>query len=225
MAKTKKPRISVNKLAEYLEANSTRRKQIVYDAKYPEKFIVTRYKDAKDVIFPYLTHHRDEDIVLNEIDGIKAKKAKTDFQEQDQRLSVESLEALLETDLSSLDGCELSQCDDENKLVSISDVDISVNPDIIIKRVIHDVTHIGAMKLHISKNNTLSEESQNIVAVMIINYVSSFLSKKGQVVQPKLCISYDVFNESLQCCPTSYKLRMRRIEAACEEIALWWDKL
>ena len=44
------PRISVNKLAEYMEANSIRRKKIVYDAKYPQKFIVTRYKESKDTI-------------------------------------------------------------------------------------------------------------------------------------------------------------------------------
>lgn len=45
-----KPRLSVNKLAEYLEASSTRRKKIVFDAKYPEKFIVTRYKEAREAI-------------------------------------------------------------------------------------------------------------------------------------------------------------------------------
>lgn len=225
MAKTKNPRVSVNKLAEYLEANATRRKQIVSDTKYPEKFITTRYKDARENIKSYLTNGLDEDFILDAIDDFKAIKPKTDFQAQDKQLSIESLEALLEADLSILDACDLSIHDDENKLIKIMGVDISVNPDIIITKNIGGIVHKGALKIHLSKNNTLSEESQLIVSVMVYKYVSDFIIKLGESANTKICYSLDVFNVSIKCCPSSYKLRMKRIEAACEEIAMWWGKL
>ena len=221
----KKPRISVNKLAEYLEAISTRRRKIVEDAKYPEKFIVTRYKDARGVINNFLSNNIDEEFVLDTIIEFENKESDTEFQEQDNRLSGESLESILEADISLLDGCEVSTYEDKNELIEISGVDISVNPDLLVTKIVDGVRAIGAMKLHISKTNQLSDESQKVVAVMLYLYVGKFIIGKGEAENPKLCLSFDVFKQCIECCPTSYKHRIKKIEAACEEIGLWWDKL
>jgi hypothetical protein len=219
------PRISVNKLAEYLEAIPTRRKQIVYDAKYPQKYIVTRYKDARDGMKSYISGTINEDGVLELISDIEDKKPDTDFQEQDNRLSIEALEALLNTDNVYLEGCAISSYDDGNELVNISGVAISINPDLVIRKEIDGVTHVGAMKLHISKTNSLSEESQKIVAVLLFQYVDEFIKEEDEAASSKICLSFDVFKQHIEFCPSAYKLRVRKIEAACEEIALWWESM
>lgn len=220
----KNPRISVNKLAEYLDANSTRRRKIVFDAKYPSSFVTTRYKDAREIMKEFLLNHRNEDIVMAGIDTLTGKTPETDFQANDQQLSIDALEKMLETDLSVLDGCELSWYEEPNPLIAIGGVEISVNPDVKIYKNISGINNVGALKLHIIKDS-LSEESQNIVGVMLQDFSIKYFKDNDTVVNPKLCISFDVFGKKLQCCPTGYKLRMNRIEAACEEIALWWDKL
>jgi len=220
-----KPRISVNKLAEYLEAIPTRRKKIVEDAKYPEKFIVTRYKDARDIITGFLSGEMDEDAVLESIDSLNDKESETEFQEQDNRLSAESLDSLLETNISILEDCTVEPFDGDNELVEISGVDISVNPDLIVTKMVNDELHFGAIKLHISKTNNLSDESQKIVAVLLYLFADKFIKGAGDKASLKLCFSFDVFKQSLESCPTSFKHRLKKIEAACEEIALWWDKL
>lgn len=220
-----KPRISVNKLAEYIEANPTRRKQIVIDAKYPQDFITARYKEVRESIKSFLINDRDEDIALAAIEDLKLKKVKTDFQEQDRNLSIESMEAILEIDLSELDGLNLSNHDDENKLIDIMGLDISVNPDIIITSNKGKIIQKGALKAHLSKTNQLSEEGQSLVAVLVHEYVSKFLLKKGEISSQKLCFSLDIFSETMLCCPKAYKLRLKRVEAACEEIVLWWATL
>ncbi|HZX58978.1 MAG TPA: hypothetical protein VFE54_09635 [Mucilaginibacter sp.] len=218
------PRISVNKLAEYLEANPTRRKKIVYDAKHPEPFVTTRYKDAREYIKSYICGETDEDAILVRIDAFNTADADSDFQEQDNNLSAEVLELLLDTDISSWDGYEISSFEGENTLVNISGVDISVNPDLLVKQEKGGETKFGLIKLHLSKTNQLSEESQKIVAVMLLGFAHKIAEEYG-TPEEKMCMSFDIFKQHSECCPTAVKMRLRKIEAACEEIALWWGTL
>jgi hypothetical protein len=224
MAKTT-PRISVNKLAEYIESTPPRRKKIVYDAKHPVKYIVTRYGDVRDIIAGYFKTGQDEEFLLKAIADFEKRVPETEFQEQDIALSIESLELFLETDTSPLDGCEVSPYLGENHLVNIAGVDISVNPDLIITKRINANIQLGAAKLHLSKSNYLSTESQEIVALMLHNYANDYMLGSGEVANPKLSVSIDVFNQTIECCPKAFKTRMKFIYAACEEIALRWPTL
>lgn len=220
----KNPRISINKLAEYLEANSARRKKIVHDAKYPENYIVTRYKDARDTIKKYIIGGGDEDIILEKLDQLTEIKPDTDFQEQDLKLSIEALELFLDFDISALVGCEIHEYD-ENKFIKVSGVEISVNPDLIVKKKIGKIVNVGSIKIHISKSNPLNSNSQKIVGVMLHNYINDYVLKKGEVANEKLNLSFDIFQNTFEYCPSAIKVRLRQIEAACEEINLWWEKL
>lgn len=48
------PRISINKLGEYMTATPARRRQIVRDQKNPPAFKAARYKPARETIVSYL---------------------------------------------------------------------------------------------------------------------------------------------------------------------------
>lgn len=226
MTKTRKtPRISANKLAEYLTANSLRRKQIVKDAKYPTAPIVTRYKEAREIIQGYVNGDYTKKDLDNYIKAFKVKPTTSDFQENDRVSSILALEHLKKIDISTLSGLTLELNDNYDNLLKIKGVEISVYPDIFISQIKGGKKSIGALKIHISKSNALSEESQSIVGVLLYLYSEQFLTTGTDVASTKLCFSLDVFKERLQCCPPSYKNRVARIEAACEEIALWWDTL
>ncbi len=223
-AKNAAPRISANKLAEYIEANPARRKRIVQDAKNPANFIVTRYKEAREAMKNYLSGDMSEEQVLGLIEGINKKDAETEFQDQDNKLSVLLLEALLDADISIFEDYTIS-APPENVHLNISGVRISVNPDLVLEKSIGSVTQIGTIKLHVSKLNALSDESQKLVGVLLYQYATDILLVDGQVANNKLCFSFDVFANAIQCCPSSFKNRLNKIEVACEEIAMWWDKL
>lgn len=222
---SKKPRISVNKLAEYLEASPTRRKKIIQDAKYPKNFIVTRYADVRETITLYFQKGQDDSIIMDAIAKLEKKKPETEFQEQDIALSIESLEMLLDTDTSTLEGLEVESYSDHNELVTISGVEISVNPDMVLKKKTGGKTSIGTAKIHLSKSNYLSLESQKVVAALLHDYTQRHVAKEAESSNQKLNISLDVFQQTIECSPAGFKLRMRNIEAACEEIALWWDTI
>ena len=48
--KIKPPRLSVNKLGEYMTANAGRQNKILYDAKHPQDYITPFYRDAAEAI-------------------------------------------------------------------------------------------------------------------------------------------------------------------------------
>lgn len=66
MLKSRKrsPKISANKLGEYINSAPHRRKEIVKNQKYPKGFIVTRYNDAKSTIIDFFIRGKgDKEVV------------------------------------------------------------------------------------------------------------------------------------------------------------------
>ena len=218
-------RISLNKLGEYLQANPGRRKRIVGDAKNPQRFIVTRYADAKDAIKLYFTSGYDVDVLNESIENHEGKETTSEFQEQDQMLSIELLEIMLDLDLPDLIDFEVAAYDGANPKLNISEVEVSVNPDLIIRGNRKGQDVVGAIKVHVSKSNQLGEEGAKNIATVLKKFVEDHVAKDNERVAFDLCVSVDTFGKSFETAPRSFKRRMTYIEAACEEIALWWNKL
>jgi len=219
------PRISLNKLGEYLQANPQRRKKIVSDAKNPKPFMVTRYSHARKAIKDYFTSGYDEEIINKSIEKHEAKDTISEFQEQDQALSIELLELMLDLDLPDLTGFTVTNYTGTNPKLKISNVDISVNPDLIIKGTYRGQKIVGAIKLHTSKTNQLNEEGAKNVAVLLKEFVENHVAADDEKVHLPFCISVDTFGKSIGTAPRSFKRKMTHISSACEEIALWWKTI
>jgi hypothetical protein len=220
--KNNKYRISINKLAEYMSANTLRRKQIVKDAKTPKKFIIARYSEARNAIKSYVISGFDADILTNCIISLEKKKPETPYQEDDTRNSIRALESLLSADIPDIEGCSIDLFTSDNKLVTLKGLDISVNPDLVIKD--NESGRIGGMKIHISKGSQLSDDGRMYVATML-KYFHINCGVAEKEIEDKLCISMDVFGASYSTSPKAYKRTLHAIEAACEEIVSRWDSL
>ncbi len=65
VAETRKlPRISVNKLGEYLVATLARRKRIIHDAKFPSTFMLARYTAAENAIADWVCSGGTDELLL-----------------------------------------------------------------------------------------------------------------------------------------------------------------
>ncbi|GJM35405.1 MAG: hypothetical protein DHS20C18_44060 [Saprospiraceae bacterium] len=217
-----KPRISINKLGEYLQANPLRRKKIVSDAKNPQPYVVTRYADAREAIKDYFTKGFDTEILNSSIENHERKTISSDFQEQDQALSIELLEKVLDIGLPDFSDFTVSRYEGPNPKLNISGVDVSVNPDLIIRGTHRGQKVVGAIKLHISKGNQLDKEGAMNVATLLKEFVEGHVAEDDEKVHLSLCNSVDTFGQSMESAPKSFKRRMTHISSACEEIVLWW---
>jgi hypothetical protein len=220
VTRTGGPRISVNKMAEYLEANSMKRKSIVHDAKHPPKVKITRYSDARLAAQAFLISGK-KNVVMAAIRSIRAKPAESPFEANDIKNSEEALRRLLECDTSAFEGYSLEPFNTKNASITIAGVEISVQPDAIVRTEVKGQQYLGGVKMSIAKKS-LSDECQKHVAMMLYEYISQKLSSADEKASGKLCFSFDVFKDSVVCCPGGIKQRMDRLEASCEEIALRW---
>ena len=219
-------RISINKLGEYMTAHPGRRRKIVQDQKYPSDFVVARYSSARDAIIQHLLGQIDDSGVIAIIDSLGETVATTPWQEQDAQLSAEALEAYLDIDDHGLDVEALRVGEPSAPRFEVGGVEVSVRPDLLAAAVDgrgRDV--VGGVKLHVSKTNTLDDEAGEYVATILHQWAESELTTDGGIVDRRLCVVIDVFGKRSFVAPRSHIQRMRRVEAACEEIALRWGSV
>jgi hypothetical protein len=222
--KYRKPRISANKLGEYIHSAPHRRKEIVKNQKYPKGYVVTRYNDAKSTIIDFFINGRgDKGLVEKKIKDLIQRSYASNFRTQDNALSIEALEIFKGTNLADLEGYSLNKFNRGFQKLSVQGVEVAVEPEILIKGSVRGVDFVGAIKIHISKSHPLTSDSGKYVASLI----HSFLEKNysGVKVRPDFCISLDIFTGTYFSAPRSFKLLRKEIEAACNEIRLIWNSL
>lgn len=226
MPRNNKPRISVNKLGEFLTTSSPlRRRSIVTNQKNPPDTIVARYRQAMDPIQEFLASGGLEiDRLLSCAEALRNAPAGTDWRADDNRNTALALETFLESsDLLPLENVNYIRCDNEQPAVEIAGVSVSVRPDFLIHFQKRGVECVGALKLHFmrSKSSSLRESGQEYVAMMCYKWLADNNTTPRKPM-PNHCFSLDVFRKSLVQSPTATKRRMSDVEAACSEIALIW---
>lgn len=215
----KTPRISVNKLAEYLTASPAKRRSIVKDQKYPPTFRITWYEKATRAMVSFLSDpKRDDDALVQVIEKLYTQKAATENEQLKLNTNAQALEAFLEgySDLDLGLGV-VKQGDADPAKLSISGVELSVRPELLLQS--SDKSKRGAIKLYLSKDQALDDSTGQYIAAVVERFV---VDQYGPSASRKHCQVFDVFGRSVQSAPASTKARMKDIEAACQEIALLW---
>lgn len=215
-------KISVNKLAEYLKADSIRRRRIIEDQKQPLDFISIRYSDARKAMVNYVIKGFNKSIIENEIEKLSQKETGTEFQENDVKTSIEALNCFLEINFPD----ELLKYkrikNTKKKTLTIKEIVINVNPDIIIKGIHRGKEFIGGIKFNIVKGHQLKDDDRKNVATLIHHLLEEEMNETPNL---SFCISIDVFSKSFDCAPKSFKTRRKQIEYACEELSIVWDSV
>lgn len=221
------PRISVNKLAEYLTATPARRKTILTDQKHPSDFKVARYKEATQAISRFIAGGcSDPSILAATEEYLRGRNPQSAFQAQDRDLSLDALQAFREAYAEwGLVGSTLSLGEANPPFLLISGVNVSVRPEIISRSVNRNGDRIiGAMKLHLPKTSSPSKKNAEYVCTLLHWFSDVHLTDDG-AVDHRLCRLIDVPAGILHEAPRTYRKRRADIEAACEEIAARWPSL
>jgi hypothetical protein len=220
------PRISLNKLGEFLTTNPSRRRRILMDQKYPNTFIVARYNDAEDSISKYISSDTNDLSILDRnLQELESKNVTTEWEAQTRSLNYEAIDTFYDfTDELEFQNCTFCRVN-KNSItpMSFGNVTISVRPEILVYHDSKDIKQIGAIKLYFSKNNSLTQQSGEYIASMLMEYLRK--TENDHVPLNKLCCVIDVFAQQIYFAPASYKRRMADVTAACQEIAAIWSTL
>ncbi|MBG3878366.1 hypothetical protein FVW20_15435 [Desulfovibrio oxamicus] len=217
------PRISLNKLGEYLVSKPGRRRTIIRDQKEPSDFIVARYAEAKRIIQDCLVSGgADVRPVNRAIEGFSGSY-ETKWQKDTAILCASALRAFLRMSASiPLNGFNPVRGIDNPEKMNISGVDVSVCPEIILLAPSQDNAIVGGVKLYFSKNNPLTEDASEFVGSVLYRYLSEVTSSES-AVSYKNCTVVDVFAGKCFIAPKTYKRNMNDVAAACAEIYHLWN--
>lgn len=221
------PRISINKLGEYLVASAARRRAILNDQKYPSVFITARYEEAQDTIVEYFTSkNREESIIIEKIGDLLNKKSKSAFELQKAQGCADALEFFYDnSDLLDIPAeAKITSGLSSYKKLKVQEVDVSVRPEIILRGENKKGKYIGAVKFYFSKTYELNDNSGEYIATIVHKYLDDNICT-DEKCDLKYCYVFDVFNKKIYTAPKSFKRRRNDIDAACEEIKIRWDSI
>jgi hypothetical protein len=220
----KAPRISVNKLGEYMTATPLRRRRIVLDQQRPQAFIVPRYTEAQDAITKYLLRdERDIGLITSEIERLNSAPSATEWEAQRKRLCADALERFLDVaeqiDLSDL--VATAGGNDQPRL-QVAGLEVSVRPEVILHGQSRSgAPATGALKLYFSKTIPLSQDGGEYIATLVHQFAEAHVNQEH--ADPRLCQVVDVFGRQIFTAPPAIARRRRDVWAACEEIVRAWD--
>lgn len=217
------PKISLNKLGEYLTASPSRRRRIVQDQQDPKPFVAGRYSDARQEIVEFLASGMaDEAKLLSAAKRLRSDGTGSEFAQQDRVSSAEAIENFIEIveqiELEDLSVVPVESSASES--MQIAGVRVSIRPDVYLKNPITgDI--VGAIKLHFPKTTPLNDTSAKYVSTALRVYLAE--EKNAKVADHKKCYVVDVSTQTATCAPKSHKKSMNDITAACEEIRARWE--
>lgn len=228
MAKVKQtPRISVNKLGEYLVSRAGRQTRILRNQKFPPEFIVPFYKDSQESISRFLASNMENISILEQkIQMLGQSHIETVWDARRISNNIDAIEAFI----NMLDEIDLKETaprlgEHAPQTLLIQNVEVSVRPDVVLTGVGKKETQlVGGIKLHFPRTNPLSKEAAGYVSAAMHLYCDTCLPDEGEPFGP-YCMVMDIGSQTVWPGIKSYKSRQRDIQDACAQIAALWPSI
>lgn len=217
------PRMSLNKLGEYLTAAMPgRRRTIIKEQRKPKDFIVARYAQAEQAIKEYFTTHKPStDQLRRAIASLSAMAHQESWEGQNADLCTKALISFLSiAEQVPTNGYMAVEGNNKAPKMNVAGLDISVRPEVLLTDP-ETGTTVGGIKLYLGKTYPLSDDAMTIVSTVLYRYLAETLSDEAMVA-PENCFVVDVFAGKVMHAPKTYKRNMQHVRAACNEIATLW---
>jgi hypothetical protein len=217
------PRVSVNKLGQYLTATPAFRRRIIRDQKHPVDPQYLRYPEAARAITEFLCEGRDVLILRDHQRRLLNAAPASDYDAHRLALCTEALQRFLVTaDEVALTYASATPADEALPPLELAGVTVSVRPEVVLRTEDrHGVRKVGLLKLYFSKHHPLDERSGQYIATVLHHYAQRHLVGQGEV-DHRLVRVFDVFAGRVFVAPKAQTRRLGDVRLACEEIAERW---
>lgn len=221
------PRISVNKLAEYMGAKAARQRQILRDQKYPTDYKGMYYREAAEAISSCLASNGENIQVLERVVA-KLEQSSPENIGTQRRIAanIDALEnfQLMLDDVFPLAG-EPSLASNIAPKLTYFNVDVSVRPDILLKASSKNGSPLlGAIKLHFPKTFSLDDDAAAIVSAVTQEWFKSCYPDDG-VPSGQICYVIDIGTRRVCKGAKSTVARLKDVQASCQNIVGVWPTI
>jgi hypothetical protein len=225
----KEPRISVNKLGEYLTATPARRRRIVHDAKYPSTFMVARYTTAENAIADWICSGCADDLMLAQAMATLAQaEPGSQFSRVRRDCCLQAIDRAGELrDRLNLPSGRVSYVRTNTTIpVEFDEVTVSIRPEVLLYTGGSDEDEgerrLGGIKLYLSKQYPLNEQSADYVTTLLWQALVVRSAQELLLLTHDQIKVVDVFAGEVFTLPRAHKQRLKEIAAACDEIHDRW---
>jgi hypothetical protein len=220
------PRISVNKLAEFMTVKPARQRQILRDQKYPGDFKGMFHKEAAEAVATCLASNLENTDVLDR--AIRLLEQQTPEKIGTQRrisANIDSLQTFIDMlDEIDLKGATPSLGSHSSRGLTIRNVGINVRPEITLQgNGKSGLSLVGALKVHFPTTFALNADSAGYISALLQEW-SKASQPDGQTYGP-FCPVIDVGSRAIYPGVKSTAKRLKDIEAACSTIAALWPTI
>ena len=218
------PRISVNKLGEYLVVGPGRRHKILHDAKFPSDFIRPIYRTATDVISSFIAGGLSDIAALERaMEALGNESPNTVWDQRRINSNIDALETFSNMiDAIDLRGAAAQLGPHQSDHLTRSGVAVSVRPEIILRGTRRGQPVVGGLKLHFPKANPLGAQAASFVSAALAAHLQE---TQSDAVDPTLCSVVDVSSAAFFAGPSATRQRLRAVDDGCAEIAARWPTI
>jgi hypothetical protein len=228
----KEPRISVNKLGEYLSATPARRRRIVHDAKFPSAFMVARYTAAENAIADWICSGCTDDLMLAQAMATLANaEPGSQFSRVRRDCCLQAIDRAADLrDRLNLPTGRVSYVRTNKSIpVEFDDVTVSIRPEVLIytggKTDDEGERRLGGIKLYFSKQHPLNQQSADYITTLLWQSLVVRSAQELLLLNHQQIKVVDVFAGEVFTLPTAHKQRLKDIAAACDEIQDRWSAI
>ncbi|HPS62061.1 MAG TPA: hypothetical protein PLK82_03315 [Bacteroidales bacterium] len=215
--------LSVNQLVQFSAKTDAGKRRIIQQQLNPDTFKVQWYQKAKACIRASISQNFDHQPVYDGLAMLAARKAVTKHQLSDKATSIEALERFLDLKVPSiLRTMHYTTIRPPDKTVMISDVEITVAPEIVFRGTMGGKKVVGGVKIHICKGTPFDYEQSEQVAAVIYRYLVEKVALPDEKVIPALCLSLDIFGDRIVQAPRDLTRVNRSLDEVCNEVKVHW---
>ena len=214
------PRVSVNKLGEYMVAKPGRRLSIIRNQKRPADFIVAYYSQAEDAIAESIVQDHPDGFLETKIQELEKKTVSSDWDATRKSICIEALDyftSFAKDAKFSTYRCSRGAVDQPKTI--IGGLTVSVRPEILLLDKERQI--VGAVKLIFSKGRSAEAEEVEYIGAVLNHYMKE---QHDPDCSHKDCYVIDVFAGTVTKAPKAFRKRMKDVEASCLEILDTWRR-
>ncbi len=221
------PRISLNKLAEFMTARKpARRRSILKDQKFPTEYKGMYHREACEAIASCIASNLETVSALDRAVALLEQQSPEKIGTQ--RRLTQNADAI-ERFKTMLDGLDLKGAtprlgETSQPKLAVHNVNISVRPEIILTGRGKSGPLAGAMKIHFPTTNPLDDEAGAYVSAVLQEWAKAFLADEGEIYAP-YCFVIDVGQAKIHSGVKATTARMKDVESACREIFALWPSI
>lgn len=216
------PEISLNKLAEFVNASPARKKSILRTIQSTEADAASsrnRYSSAKSALVRYLVDKEHKiSIFLEKRELLLGKKAESDQQRNDVKNSLEAIrvmEKFIVPDLKPYLQFKSERSRPELRTIMINGICLHLSPDLLF---IDQGKIVGGIKLIFSKKAISPMEGQIIAGLLARTLTRKYKAN----IKNANCFALDIFAHRIHPVPDSFKLHLRMLRKTYSEINKLW---